>query len=95
MGDDWMDLRLSEVPLAKVGLLTRKPAIEVYKAFVNPAITAQFWFTRRRSKLEAGLGFRWDWEMYGLSTTVVVKSLEPGKRILLEWGIGEEPTTVE
>jgi hypothetical protein len=32
--------------------------------------------------------------MYGVSTTVVVKSLELGKRILLEWGVDEEPTTV-
>jgi uncharacterized protein YndB with AHSA1/START domain len=33
--------------------------------------------------------------MYGVSTTVVVKSLEPGKRIMVEWGVDEEPTTVE
>jgi uncharacterized protein YndB with AHSA1/START domain len=82
-------------PLAKVGMLIQKPAIEVYEAFVNPAITTRFWCTRSSGKLGTGLRFRWDWEMYGVSTAVVVKSLEPRKRILLEWGIDEEPTTVE
>jgi uncharacterized protein YndB with AHSA1/START domain len=89
-----MDLQLTKIPVANAELMIRKPAIEVYEAFVNPTITTKFWFTRRSSRLEVGMRIRWDWEMYSASTTVNVKALDPGKRILLEKGVDEEPTTV-
>jgi uncharacterized protein YndB with AHSA1/START domain len=33
--------------------------------------------------------------MVGVSTSVEEKKLDTGKRILLEWGTDEKPTTVE
>ncbi len=74
-------------------MLIRKPVAEVFEAFVDPAITTKFWFTRSSGRLEPGKEVRWDWEMFGLSTQVRVKAVEPDKRILIEWG--DPPCPVE
>ena len=90
-----MELHLTTIPVATAGMLIRKPAIEVYEAIINPAITTKFWFTKSSGRLEVGKYIRWDWEMYGVSTMVDVKELVPGKRILVEWDVEKEPTRVE
>lgn len=89
------ELQLTHIPVAKTGMLIRKPAAVVYDAFVDPQTTTRFWFTRSTGRLEVDKQVRWDWEMYGVSSLVEVKALEPGKRILIEWGLGEQPTMVE
>ena len=40
----------------------RKPAPEVFQAFIDPAITTNFWFTKSSGKLEVGKKIQWDWE---------------------------------
>jgi len=82
-------------PVAKTAMLIRKPVAEVFEAFVDPAITTKFWFTKGSGRLEAGKQVQWDWEMYGISTSVSVKVVEPSKRILIEWPSPGGPTTVE
>ncbi len=89
------ELLLTHVPVAKAGMLIRRPAEDVYNAFVDPQITTRFWFTRSTGRLEVDQQVKWDWEIYAVSTLVEVKALEPGKRILVEWGVGEQPTMVE
>src|SRR2546426_11751633 len=89
-------MEIQNIPIAKTAMLIRKPVSEVFEAFVNPAITSRFWFTKGSDRLEAGKQVRWDWEMYNLSLQVSVKALEENKRILIEWGApGAQPTTVE
>ncbi len=73
-------------PLVTAQMLIRRPANVVFEAFVDPAITTRFWFTRSSGRLESGGEVRWDWEMYGASADVRVLDLEPDKRILIEWG---------
>ena len=80
-------------PVVTAQMLIRRPAAEVFEAFVNPEITTRFWFTKSSGRLEAGATVRWEWEMYGAATGVRVKELEPDRRILLEWG--EPPSPVE
>lgn len=80
---------------AKAELLIRKPVAEVFEAFINPDITTKFWFTRSSGRLEVGKQFRWDWEMFGSSVNVNVKAIEKNKRLLIEWGAFDSPTTVE
>jgi uncharacterized protein YndB with AHSA1/START domain len=80
-------------PVVTAQMLIRRPAAEVFEAFVNPEITTRFWFTKSSGRLEAGATVRWEWEMYGAATDVRVKELEPDRRILLEWG--EPPSPVE
>ena len=89
-------MEIQHVPVAKTEMLIRKPVAEVFEAFVNPAITSRFWFTKGSGRLEAGKQIRWDWEMYNFSVQVSVKAIEENKRILIEWGAaGAPPTTVE
>ena len=47
-------------PLAKAEMLIRKPVGQVFEAFVDPAITSLFWFTRGSGRLEPGRQVRWD-----------------------------------
>ena len=89
-------MELRKVPIVTTDMLIRKPPAEVFEAFVNPAITTKFWFTRSSGRLEADTRVRWDWEMYGLSVDVRVKAVEPPRRIEIEWGQAGRPfTTVE
>jgi len=90
-----MVLQLTKIPIARAGMLIHKPAGEIYEAFIDPNITTRFWFTKSSGRLEVGKRLRWEWEMYGASTTLEVKKLEPGKSILIDWGLDDRTTTVE
>jgi uncharacterized protein YndB with AHSA1/START domain len=74
-----------KAPVVKAEMLIRKPAADVFNAFVDPVITTKFWFTKSSGKLEAGKRLRWEWEMYGVGDDVDVKEIEPNRRILFEW----------
>jgi uncharacterized protein YndB with AHSA1/START domain len=86
---------LKQAPRTKTGMLIRRPVSDVFEAFVNPDITTKFWFTKSSGRLEAGKPVHWDWEMYGISIPVTPKTIEPGKRIVIEWPGYRSPTTVE
>ncbi len=88
-------MNIQEVPIANTGMLIRKLVSEVFEAFVNPAITSQFWFTKGSARLETGKEICWDWEMYNISVQVKVKELEENKRILMDLGPADRFTTVE
>src|ERR1044071_8804372 len=81
--------------IAKTEMLIRRPVEEVFEAFVDPAITTKFWFTKSSGQLESGKQIRWEWEMYNSSTEVNVKAIEPNKRILVEWMAYGGPTNIE
>ena len=81
--------------IAKTEMLIRRPVAEVFEAFINPAVTTKFWFTKSSGRLETGRQIHWEWEMHNASTDVDVKVVEPNKRILIEWGAPDERTTVE
>lgn len=83
---------LNDIPAVKVELLIRKPVEEVFEAFIDPAVTTQFWFTKSTGKLETGKRIRWDWEMYGVSDDIIVKEIEQNKLIRIE---SSDNTTVE
>lgn len=91
-----MQLKLNHAPFAKAEMLIRKPVAEVFEAFIEPAITSRFWFTKSSGRLETGKQIQWDWEMYNASVQVRPKAIEQDKRILVEWWSADEtPTTVE
>lgn len=73
-------------------MLIRKPAAEVFEAFIDPEITKNFWFTKASSKLEVNKKVTWEWEMYNVSTTVIAKEILKNKKITIEWD--DPPTTV-
>ncbi len=89
-------MELTRIPVVKAEMLIRRPVAEVFEAFIDPAITAKFWFTKGSRRLAVGRHVRWDWEMFGVSAEVSVKATEANKRILIEWtSSGGETTTVE
>jgi uncharacterized protein YndB with AHSA1/START domain len=81
--------------IAKSEMLIRRPVAQVFEAFIDPAITTKFWFTKSSGRLEPGKQIRWEWEMYNSSADVNVKEIEPTKRILLDWMAYGAPTTIE
>jgi uncharacterized protein YndB with AHSA1/START domain len=88
-------LTLRHVPVAATGMLIRSPAAEVFEAFVEPAITTRFWFTKGSGRLAVGRQIRWEWEMYGFSMLVTAQVVEPNERLVVEWPTDRGPTTVE
>jgi uncharacterized protein YndB with AHSA1/START domain len=89
------NLQLKHVPVAKTGMLIRKPVADVFEAIVNPNITTKFWFTKSSGRLELGKHVKWEWEMYNASTHVTPKAIEAYERIIIEWEGYSGPTTVE
>ncbi len=77
-------------PTVQTQMVVRRPIDEVFNAFVDPAITTHFWFTKSSGRLEPGAKVTWGWEMYGVSADVHVKTIEQPSRILIEW---DEPST--
>lgn len=89
-------MEITRIPVAKAEMLIRRPVAEVFEAFIDPAITSKFWFTKGSERLDIGKHIRWDWEMFGVSAEVNVKAIEANKRILIEWSSSDSaPTTVE
>ena len=88
-------MELQHGPTAKAEMLIRRPVAEVFEAFANPDLTTKFWFTKGSGRLETGKQVQWDWEMYGIAVPVTAKSVEPGKRIAIEWPGHKGLTTVE
>lgn len=68
-----MKAEITKAPVAEAEMIIRKPAADVFEAFIDPAITPGFWFTKSRGRLEDGHETRWDWEMYGASNSVLAK----------------------
>lgn len=90
-----MKVEITKPPVAETEMLIRRPVSEVFEAFIDPKITTNFWFTKSSGELEVGREITWHWEMYGASTVVLVKAIEPNKRILIEWDGYSGRTAVE
>jgi uncharacterized protein YndB with AHSA1/START domain len=84
------NLQLTKEPIAKAEMLIRKPPSEVFEAFISPAITTKFWFTKSSGRLETGKRVTWEWEMYLFSVQVEVKTLSQISALSLSG-----PTTVQ
>ncbi|MBX9455561.1 MAG: SRPBCC family protein [Rhizobium sp.] len=82
-------------PVVRTELLIRAPIERVFEAFVDPDITARFWFSRGTTRLAEGTELEWHWEMYGASTLVKVLAIESNRLIRIDWDIENEPTRVE
>lgn len=71
-------------------MLIRRPVADVFNAFVDPAVTTKFWFSRSTGRLAVDETATWFWDFYGASGDVLVKELKTNERIVYEW-----PTPVE
>ncbi len=95
MTDSATSLHLTARPVANAAMLIRRPVAAVFEAFVDPAITSKFWFTKGSGRLEPGKDIQWEWEMYGAIAEVKVLAVDPHERILIEWMSEGGMTTVE
>ena len=75
----------NKLKCAEAQMLIRKPVEEVFEAFINPAITKNFWFTKGSGRLEVDKKITWEWEMYNVSTTVVAREILQDQKIVFEW----------
>lgn len=66
-------------------MLVRRPVAEVFEAFVDPAITTLFWFSKGSDRLGPGKRVRWDWEMFGVGDTLVVREFEQDRKLRIQW----------
>lgn len=78
-------MSLQHPPVARAVMLVRKPVPLVFEAFVDPVITRRFWFTSSSGRVEEGARLTWEWEMYGASADVEVRSVERDSRIVIAW----------
>jgi uncharacterized protein YndB with AHSA1/START domain len=85
-------MEIRETPTAEAGMLIRRPLAEVFEAIVDPAVTTKFWFTHASGRLDSGKEVRWEWRMYGVSTTVTVSEIVANEKIVMQWS--DPPTTV-
>jgi uncharacterized protein YndB with AHSA1/START domain len=83
-------MNLQQQPIARTQMLIRRPVELVFEAFIDPAITSKFWFTRASGRLSQGTNVTWHWDMYAATAQVTVKAIEHNQRIVIEW-----PTPVE
>lgn len=72
-------------PIVETQMMVRKSVATVFQAFIDPAITTRFWFTKSSGKLEAGKTITWEWEMYHVSSEVRVNEVVPNQRISIDW----------
>jgi uncharacterized protein YndB with AHSA1/START domain len=91
------NLELTKSPSVKVGMLMRTPPERAFEAFRDPALTTTFWYTKSSGEMTPGANLRWEWEMYGASTDVVVDEVEANRRIAFHWSAYDPnaPTQVE
>lgn len=79
--------------MVKCQMMIRRPVKEVFNAFIYPEVTTNFWFTKSSGKLEEGKSVKWEWEMYGVSTQVMVREIKDQEKISIDWD--DPPTTVD
>ena len=79
-----------KIPTVECQMMIRKPVSEVFQAFIDPAITTKFWFTKSSGELKVSKTITWEWEMYNVSSDVKVKEIIPNKKISIEW---DDPAT--
>lgn len=84
---------MDNAKIVETQMLIRKPANQVFDAFIDPEQTRNFWFTKASSRLEKGKTITWHWEMYNVSAEVFVREIINNELIVIEWGAPK--TTVE
>jgi uncharacterized protein YndB with AHSA1/START domain len=75
-------------PIAKVQILIRKPAPEVFRAITTPEGLEQFWLSKASGPLTPGATVQWDFMVPGIRDQVTVKEFAPDSNLLVEFSDG-------
>jgi uncharacterized protein YndB with AHSA1/START domain len=76
-------------PVVAVDMLIRRPAREVWEAFVDPDQIRRFWLARSTGRLETGAEVTWAFKIAGVETEVTVVEALPGELLDLRWDDGQ------
>ena len=69
----------------------RKPAHEVFEAFVDPEKIGNFWFSSSSARWEQGKTITLRYDEYAAQADIKVLDVEADKKIVFQWGApGEE-----
>jgi uncharacterized protein YndB with AHSA1/START domain len=79
-------------PVGKATMIIRRPAGEIYRAFVEPEMLTRFWLSGASGPLIVGQPVRWDFMVPGASLQCEASVLEEGKRIEVSWPDGTTVT---
>lgn len=90
-----MTLTPSSAPEARTAMLIRRPAPEVFAAFVEPEQVTRYWFSDASGPLAPNAVVEWTWAPYGVSATVRVLEFDAGRRIVTAWPNVSGETVVE
>lgn len=74
-------------------MLIRRSVSDVFNAFINPAITSKFWFSRGTARLGPDVRCTWYWDKYNASTNLHVLEFVENQRFRISWD--EDTQTVE
>jgi len=69
-------------------MLIRKPAADVFQAFVEPRILESFWLKKSSGALGNGAVVAWDFMVEGAHETVAVNAFSPHELIGFTWSSG-------
>ena len=72
-------------PSVNVGMLIRRPPHDVFEALADPRITTRFWYTDSTGRMIEGAELTWTWGMYGVSSRIRIREVEPDRRIRFSW----------
>ena len=75
-------------PLVKVAMLVRRPAAEVFDAFVNPDTITKFWLEATSGPLAAGARVDWRFMVPGATAVTTVTRFEPPQVLAFDWSDG-------
>lgn len=78
----------SAAPVAKVQILIRKPASEVFRAITTPEGLERFWLSKASGPLQPNATVQWDFMVPGISDRVTVKEFDPNSNLLIEFSDG-------
>lgn len=64
----------------------RKPAREIFEAFVDPVKIGNFWFSSSSSRWEQGQQITLRYDEYDAEGVIHILSIEENQKIVYEWG---------
>lgn len=64
----------------------RKPASEVFEAFVDPAKIGRFWFSSSSARWEPGKTITLRYDEYGAQGDIRIEDIEANRKIVFRWG---------
>lgn len=77
-----------DTPVAKVQILIRKPASEVFRTITTTAGLERFWLAKASAPLTLGATVQWEFMVPGIIDRVTVKEFEADSNLLVEFSDG-------